>query len=65
MPSVKELSKVIAGNPALDSYRSDVRGCIVYSWDGVKDLSLFVVDSDEDVQKYREFRKKEKGFKDQ
>lgn len=64
VPSIKELSKVIASNPALDSYKSKVRGCVVYCWDGVKDLTLFITDTDEDIVKYREYRMGEKKFKE-
>lgn len=53
-PTIKELSKVLPTNPALDRYKVSPQALAVYRWDGKKDLSAFLLETPE---QHLEFRK--------
>lgn len=56
LPSIKELSKVLPSNPALDHYRTSTQTYMIYTWTG-RDLFAYICETDEDLKKYKAMKK--------
>lgn len=52
LPSIKELSKVLPTNPALDSYRINSQTNTVYTWTG-RDLFESIWETEEELIEYK------------
>ena len=57
LPSVKELSKVLPTNPALDRYKVSPQALMIYVWDGKKDLEAYVCETPEELERFKALKK--------
>lgn len=61
LPSIKELSKVLPTNPALESTRNNMQDPLIYTWDGKKDLYCYTLDTPEKMAEFKRLRKLKEG----
>lgn len=57
LPSIKELSKVLPTNPALDRYKVSAQALMIYVWDGEKDLEAYICETPEQLARFKALRK--------
>ena len=57
LPSIKELSKVLPSNPALDRYKVSPQALTIYVWDGVKDLEANICETPEQLENFKALKK--------
>lgn len=57
LPSIKELSKVLPTNPALDRYKVSAQALMIYSWDGEKDLEAYICETPDQLARFKALRK--------
>lgn len=57
LPSIKELSKVLPTNPALDRYKVSAQSLMIYVWDGEKDLDAYVCETPEELERFKALKK--------
>lgn len=63
LPSIKELSKVIPTNPALDRYKLNSQSNTIYTWNG-DDLFEYICETEEELIAYKK-KKREKREKEE
>lgn len=57
LPSIKELSKVLPTNPALDRYKVSAQALTIYVWDGEKDLEAYICETPEELARFKALKK--------
>ena len=57
LPSIKELSKVLPTNPALDRYKVSAQALMIYVWDGQKELDAYICETPEQLARFKALRK--------
>lgn len=61
LPSIKELSKVLPTNPALDRYKVSAQALMIYVWDGEKDLEAYICETPEQLASFKALRRSLEG----